>query len=229
MPKIKLPRKSTHIDMTAMCDVAFLLLTFFMLATKFKPSEPVEVLTPASTSTKPIPEGFMLITLDKTGRVFFAVDDINAKKAIIQQVNKEKNLGLSDIEMINYVNGAGVGVPFSQLKAYLALTPSKQTEYDRSKATGIPTDTTASFTSNELAYWVMTARYHVKSTNKTTGEEEAGRLAIKADGEAAYPEINKVITTLGKQKVFRFSFITDMKGVPPGTALAAERAGQKPE
>ena len=43
MPKAKLPRKSTHIDMTAMCDVAFLLLTFFMLATKFKPEEPVVV------------------------------------------------------------------------------------------------------------------------------------------------------------------------------------------
>ncbi|MFM7710399.1 MAG: biopolymer transporter ExbD, partial [Ferruginibacter sp.] len=34
MPKIKIPRKSTNIDMTAMCDVAFLLLSFFILATK---------------------------------------------------------------------------------------------------------------------------------------------------------------------------------------------------
>ncbi len=46
MPKVKMPRKSTLIDMTAMCDVAFLLLTFFMLATKFKPDEPVAVVTP---------------------------------------------------------------------------------------------------------------------------------------------------------------------------------------
>jgi biopolymer transport protein ExbD len=227
MPKIKLPRKSTHIDMTAMCDVAFLLLTFFMLATKFKPAEPVEVITPASTSTKPIPEGFMLITLDKKGRVFFAVDNLNAKKAIIAQVNQEKNLNLTNTEMQNFVNGSGVGVPFTQLKSYLALSPSKQTEFDKT-APGIPTDTTGSFTTNELAYWVMTSRYHVKSINKATGEEEAGRLAIKADGEATYPEISKVISTLGKQKVFRFSFITDLKGVPAGTALAAERAGQKP-
>ena len=79
MPKIKLPRKSTHIDMTAMCDVAFLLLTFFMLATKFKPDEPVKVITPASTSTTPIPTGFMLITLDKQGRVFSSVDNVNDK------------------------------------------------------------------------------------------------------------------------------------------------------
>ncbi|WP_118951289.1 ExbD/TolR family protein [Taibaiella helva] len=217
MPKIKLPRKSTHIDMTAMCDVAFLLLTFFMLATKFKPDEPVVVTTPASTSTKQIPEGFMQITLDKDGRVFFAVDNVNAKRDIINQINDDKKLGLSDIEKQNFVNGSGVGVPFSQLKSYLALAPNQRAEYDK-KAPGIPTDTTGDFTTNELAYWVQTARYHV--------DNGKGRIAIKADGKASYPNISKVISTLGKQKVFRFSFITDMKGVPPGTALAAERAGQ---
>src|SRR6218665_1853814 len=106
MPKIKLPRKSTHIDMTAMCDVAFLLLTFFMLATKFKPEEPVQVETPSSTSTKPIPEGFMLITLDKAGRVFFAVDNLNAKRDIISQINDEKKLGLTNAEMTSFVKGS---------------------------------------------------------------------------------------------------------------------------
>jgi len=206
--------------MTAMCDVAFLLLTFFMLATKFKPEEPVQVVTPASTSTKQIPEGFMQITLDKNGRVFFAVDNLKAKRDIISQINDDKQLGLTPTEMQNFVNGSGVGVPFSQLKSYLALSPAQQAEYDK-KAPGIPTDTTGSFESNELAYWVQTARYHV--------DNGKGRIAIKADGAAAYPEINKVISTLGKQKVFRFSFITDMKGVPPGTALAAERASGKSE
>jgi biopolymer transport protein ExbD len=218
MPKIKLPRKSTHIDMTAMCDVAFLLLTFFMLATKFKPEEPVVVATPASTSTKQIPEGFMQITLDKSGRVFFAVDNVIAKRNIIDQIDNDKKLGLSEAEKQNFVKGSGVGVPFSQLKSYLSLPPAQQSAYDK-KSPGIPTDTTGDFTTNELAYWVQTARYHV--------DNGKGRIAIKADGEASYPNISKVISTLGKQKVFRFSFITDMKGVPPGTALAAERSGGK--
>lgn len=217
MPKIKLPRKSTHIDMTAMCDVAFLLLTFFMLATKFKPEEPVQVDTPASTSTKQIPEGFMLITLDKTGRVFFAVDNLKAKKDIIDQINTDKNLHLTDAEKTAFITGSGVGVPFSQLKGYLAMPPDQRNEFDK-KAPGIPTDTTASFETNELAYWVQTSRYYV--------DNGKGRIAIKADGEAAYPQISKVIGTLGKQRVFRFSFITDMKGVPAGTALADERAGK---
>ena len=87
MPKIKMPRKSTSIDMTAMCDFTLLLFTFFIMATKFKPQEPVVVDTPSSVSTDQIPEGFILITLDKTGRVFFSVDNLNAKKQIIDQIN----------------------------------------------------------------------------------------------------------------------------------------------
>ena len=66
MPKVKIPRKSTVVDMTAMCDVAFLLLTFFMLATKFKPDEPVVVKTPSSISDIPQPDAnVMLITVDE--------------------------------------------------------------------------------------------------------------------------------------------------------------------
>ena len=119
MPKIKLPRKSTHIDMTAMCDVAFLLLTFFMLATKFKPQEPVMVDTPSSTSTKVIPEGFMQITLDKKGRVFFAVDNLNAKRSIINQINDDKQLGLS---VPVWRNGPTEWVPPDQIDALLRGT-----------------------------------------------------------------------------------------------------------
>lgn len=220
MPKIKMPRKSTSIDMTALCDFTLLLLTFFIMATKFKPAEPVVVATPASTSTKQIPEGFMQITLDKNGRVFFTVDNLIAKKDIINQINGDKGLGLTEKEMAAFVNGSGVGVPFSQLKSYLALDPSQQTEFDK-KAPGIPTDTTGDFTTNELAYWVKTSRYHVDAGK--------GRIVIKADGEAPYPQVSKIIGTLGKQQVFRFSFFTDMKAVPPGTALAAERAGKPVE
>jgi biopolymer transport protein ExbD len=75
MSKVKVPRKSTVVDMTAMTDVAFLLLTFFMLATKFKPDEPVTVTTPSSISEIKLPEtDILLLTIDKDSRVFFAMD-----------------------------------------------------------------------------------------------------------------------------------------------------------
>jgi biopolymer transport protein ExbD len=56
MPSVKIPHKSTFVDMTPFVDVAFLILTFFIMATKFKPPEPVEVTTPKSVSTQELPE-----------------------------------------------------------------------------------------------------------------------------------------------------------------------------
>lgn len=213
MPKIKMARKSTHVDMTAMTDVAFLLLTFFMLATKFRPDEPVDIRTPASTSTTQIPEGFMLITLDKEGRVFFSVDNLNAKKELIDQIDTDKGLNLTKTEKAEFVTSAAVPVPFNQLKSFLEL-PAKDQEAYYGSAPGIPTDTTGDYETNELAYWIKTTSYYLGPNF---------RVAIKADGEAKYPEIQKVISTLGKLKIFRFNFITDMKGVPPGTALYDEQ------
>ena len=70
MSRPKIPRKSTSIDMTAMCDVAFLLLSFFILTTKFKPSEAVPVSTPNSVAAKVAPEkDVVLITLNQDGKV----------------------------------------------------------------------------------------------------------------------------------------------------------------
>ena len=50
MPRVKIKRKSTRIDMTAMSDVTVLLLTFFMLTSTFVQKEPVRVNTPGSVS-----------------------------------------------------------------------------------------------------------------------------------------------------------------------------------
>src|SRR5690606_444085 len=102
MPKLKMPKKSTTIDMTALCDFTLLLLTFFIMSAKFKPQEAVEVVVPSSTSTKEIPMGFIQITIDKTGRIFYTVDNIKLKRSLIEEVNKTKNLGLSANEINNF-------------------------------------------------------------------------------------------------------------------------------
>src|SRR6185503_15300570 len=115
MSRAKLPRKSTNIDMTAMCDVAFLLLTFFMLATKFKPDEPVVVKTPASISEIPLPDvDIMLLTVDTKGRVFFSIDNKKMRQDLINVVNDEKKLGLTDQEKVSFAIGSSIGVPFNQ-------------------------------------------------------------------------------------------------------------------
>src|SRR5215210_4408530 len=114
MPKVKVPRKSTSVDMTAMCDVAFLLLSFFILTTKFKPSEALTVVTPNSVANKVAPQKDVVqITIDKDGHVFFSMSDDAPKREVIEALNTNKNLGLSEAEMANFTRSKFVGVPFS--------------------------------------------------------------------------------------------------------------------
>lgn len=218
MPKLKMPRKSTSVDMTAMCDVAFLLLTFFMLATKFKPDEPVTVVTPNSISEIPLPDAdIMMITVDPNGRIFFSVDNKNVRSALIDDIDQYKNLGLTPQEKTAFALGSSIGVPFNQLKSYLSAEPAQQKEFDKT-ATGVPTDTTVNSEANELAAWIRSAR----------NNNPRLRITIKADNEAAYPHIKKVISTLEGWKIFKFNLITGLKALPPGTAAFQQaNAGMK--
>ena len=218
MPKVKLPRKSTTVDMTAMCDVAFLLLTFFMLATKFKPDEPVVVKTPASISEIPLPDvDIMLLTVDTKGRVFFSIDNKKMRQDLINVVNDEKKLGLTDQQKVSFAIGSSIGVPFNQLKAFLDASGEDQKNMI-ANAPGVPADTSVLNPNNELAEWIKDAR----NTNPKL------RICIKADGDASYPSVNKIIKTLAGWKIFKFNLITNLKEVPKGSAAYdLQHAGEK--
>ena len=81
MPRVKVARKSTAIDMTAMCDVAFLLLTFFILSAKPKTSDPLKIQIPAAVVATTIPEADFSTLLIEQGKVFFNVEggDVRVK------------------------------------------------------------------------------------------------------------------------------------------------------
>ena len=203
MPKHKIARKSTAVDMTAMCDVSFLLLTFFMLATKFKPPDPVEVMTPASISDTKIAEtDLMMITIDKNGRVFFDMDGVQTKLDLIETINRDKNLGLTAVEKRNFSLSSGIGVPFNQLKALLKYSPAEQKQF---KSTGIPVDTVLT-DNNELFKWVAYGRIR----------NPKARLSIKGDGGAKYPVVRAVFATLANKKVqgHKFYAVTSLKADP---------------
>jgi biopolymer transport protein ExbD len=75
MPKFKPPRQGVRIDMTPLVDVAFLLLTFFMLTTQFKPPEEVSITLPSSHSEFKLPESdVMTINIADDGRIFLGLD-----------------------------------------------------------------------------------------------------------------------------------------------------------
>jgi biopolymer transport protein ExbD len=76
MPKFKPHRQGVHIDMTPLVDVAFLLLTFFMLTTQFRPVEEVTIELPSSHSQTKLPESdVMTINIAKDGRIFLGFDN----------------------------------------------------------------------------------------------------------------------------------------------------------
>ncbi len=77
-----------RIDMTPMVDVAFLLLTFFMLTTQFRPPAEVDVILPDSHSQIKLPEtDVMVITIDKEGALYLGVDSQFLRARLFGQEN----------------------------------------------------------------------------------------------------------------------------------------------
>ena len=116
MSKVKVPRKSTVVDMTAMTDVAFLLLTFFMLATKFKPDEPVMVTTPSSISEIKLPEtDILLLTIDKDSRVFFSMDGEQNRLALLDKMAEKYQLTFTEAQKKEFTLLSSFGVSIKNL------------------------------------------------------------------------------------------------------------------
>jgi biopolymer transport protein ExbD len=208
MPKHKLPRKSTNIDMTAMCDVAFLLLSFFMLATKFKPSEDKPVKTPSSVSTKAIPtkDPFM-VTIDNDGKVYVNLDE-SKKIATLQSLNKNRQLNLSEAQINGLSKAPFYGVPHEEL-ANLAANP-------KMKMKGLPVLDSAN---NQLYDYVFAAL-----------EANEGRQMtwiLKGDQDSKYNVFKNVLAAFEKLNIHRFKIITAVEMAPPGTEVFKLRSDKK--
>jgi biopolymer transport protein ExbD len=210
MGRAKLPRKSTNIDMTAMCDVAFLLLSFFILATKFKPPEALSVVTPSSVSTKTAPEkDVVMVTIDKDGKVYLSLSDNNMaeKKDMIESINTSKNIGLTPAEKNNFIAipNAYIGAPFSQLKSYLDKNPADLAHVVKP---GIPA---VDSTNNEMIDWFKAAAdaFQGKKMN----------ILVKGDDASKYPSLQGVIIALKKNDLMKFQVVTSPVPAPVGSEL----------
>ncbi|WP_217602498.1 biopolymer transporter ExbD [Chitinophaga sp. GbtcB8] len=216
MPKVKMARKSTTIDMTAMCDVAFLLLTFFMLATKFKPEEPVTVVTPSSINTKLLPDSdVIMFTVDPKGRIFFSMDGQPKRKKLIEDLNSQFKLGLDQKAMNNFIVGASVGTEIKNLKSYLDM------KMEDRKASGLETGIPSDSANNELSTWINYAR-------TAQGGNPRLQYCIKADNGTPYPKIKEIMQTFKDLKIQKLNLVTSLESVPPGTAAALANTGAAP-
>lgn len=202
MGKIKVHRATPSLDMTPMVDLAFLLVTFFMLTATAVPDEPVTVATPSSTSIVDIPEtNIMLITVSKEGKIFFSMDGKYHRQELLKNVGERYGVQFTDQEAARFSVMSSFGLPVGQLQEYINLAPEKRKEVNQP---GIPVDSL----NNQLKDWVIFARM----TNPKL------RIAIKGDADANSQVIEKLMDTLTENKVNRFNLITNEE--KEGTAAA---------
>lgn len=211
MPKHKPKRGTPLIDMTAMTDVAFLLLTFFMLTAKMKPQENLVIDTPASISQTKLPEsGTLTILVGKKGEIFLDMTGQHTRLELINSMNEQYQMGLTEQEKLLFTNVGSFGVPRSQLKKYLNTMPSERTKFP---ATGIPVDT-LDVNKSELANWIHNARLAQFKMKQEGKVKEEYVMVVKADKDTPYPAVQKVINTLVDININKFNLITGLEADP---------------
>jgi biopolymer transport protein ExbD len=209
MPSVKIAKKSTDTDMTPFVDIAFLILSFFIMATKFKPPEPVEITTPGSVLSQKLPENnAVMVIIDSANKVYFTVlseKDKTKFDAIIENLNTTRNLGLTPAEKANYRQTFAVGVPFGNLKQLLSTPGSEQKNI---KQPGIPVLDSAN---NELVWWIAAA--------KSAFAGESLNYLIKGDGKSKYPTFEAVVSALKRNDEFKYNLVTALDDIPTNSDL----------
>lgn len=200
--------------MTAMCDVSFLLLTFFVLTATARQPETLMVDTPASTTQEKIPDDNLgIITVGDGGKIFYTIKDPAVRIQTLQNMSAKYGINFSQEEYDKFRLTEDFGVPISNLRQLLSLDPSERgVEIQK----GIPVDSTEN-NSNELYHWVQQSRLATVSVarerenDRNYVDKGPMKIAIKADANEKFPVINLIIETLRSQKQNKFSFVTGLR------------------
>ena len=202
MPKIKLPTKSPHIDMTPMVDLFSVVLTFLMLTTTMRQQEPAPIDTPYSISEKPTPDfNTLTLLLSKDDKVFLNFDNgpdtaYKFRPKILTEMGKRYNIEFNETELREFEKyPTSIGVPILQMKEFLNAKGNKERTVFQ---TGVPIDSL----DNQLALWVLFAR----QVNPNI------QACIKGDSKTGFPIVQKVLDIMQEKNVNKFNLITSLEG-----------------
>jgi len=201
MPKIKLPTKSPHIDMTPMVDLFSVVLTFLMLTATMRQTEPAPVDTPYSISEKPTPDfNTMTLLLSKDNKVYLNFDNgpdtlLKFRPKILQEMGKRYNLEFTESELREFEKfPSSMGIPILKMKDFL---DTKDPKIRASMEVGIPIDST----DNQLADWI----YCTRTINPNV------QACIKGDTKTGFEVVKRVLDIMADKNVFKFNLITTLE------------------
>jgi biopolymer transport protein ExbD len=217
MPKIKIAKSSPSIDMTPMVDLAFLLVTFFMLTASFRMAEPVVVDPPSSVSDKLLPENTIMVTVDNLGRPFFGISNAEAKMNALKKMADKYKVKFNADQLKRFGGLSSFGVDVKDLPRYLDATEGERLKFQPQK--GVPNDT---LKNPQLKDWILYAAQEANAVYKRAKDEakekgqefkaEKPRYAIKADSKVKYIYVKDVFKTFTDLKIYQFNLITSMEG-----------------
>ena len=131
MPRAKVQRKSTAIDMTAMCDVSFLLLTFFILTATARQPDPLDVTIPSSTYKIKVPDTDIAILSIGKGQVFYEIVGKDIKMSTLDRMGEKYSIKFTPEERERFGVIGAFGVPIQSLKEFIAMDGEKRTAYQK--------------------------------------------------------------------------------------------------
>ena len=228
MGKVKIKKKETRIDMTAMSDVTVLLLTFFMLTSTFLQKEPVTVITPPSVSEEKVPDANLLsVLVSPEGKVYLEVlgskdstmksetvraDLLKNMVAEYKKTHPSANLAFTNKEIETFSKLNAFGVPIAKMKEWLNLDPDQRDKFlESDQNPGVPINMNEDPNNpNEFQMWVRAAYNSVNPELQESMVKGRG-IAIKADQTTPYSVVNVVMDNLQTMKMNKFTLMTALK------------------
>ena len=196
MARVKPKRRGPDMDLTAMSDMAWLLLSFFILTSNFRDPETVAVVTPTSVSNEKMAEENMMIAkIDGEGKFMMSFEEDDRIPAL-EKMGDKYGVKFTDAEKKAFKSLPEFGVPMAEMRQYLNLPSDKQATYNP----GIPLDTIGG-TKVELVDWIMES----KDMNPDLF------LAIKGDEKSEYKQFKTLIKQLQEKNMNKFQLITSQE------------------